>query len=178
MAREPQDQALFESSGEVQTSDPLVVFFYLLLRDELSSGRLERLYREAVDAEGPTSLTNGWVAQYAKDVARRLRAVLEKGADPKLTLYAEARSICGEELSFSFDGEQDVESMVLKLRRGAPAPLSDAWAMYSRPFEVSFVPMPENWKPADLEAAGRVASGWNARFFRHLREAKAKKARA
>lgn len=65
--------ALFQRSGEASTDDPLVLFLYLLMRDEVVPGAVEGIVQSVVDAEG-TTLTNGFLADYAKDIAGRLRA--------------------------------------------------------------------------------------------------------
>lgn len=71
MARDPKQQALFERSGQQGTRSPLVSFLYELMRDHVPPGVVEGL---TLGCEGPieTTLTNGWLAQYAKDVVQRL----------------------------------------------------------------------------------------------------------
>ncbi len=66
------DQELFERSGKVFAATPLVSFLYSLMIDHLTPGQVERLVRESADP-GTTTYTNGWVAEYAKDVATRLQ---------------------------------------------------------------------------------------------------------
>lgn len=64
----------------VETRDPLVVFLYLLMRDEVVPGRVEHLVREALSAVEnpsvikplPTRFSNGWLAMYAYDLRVRL----------------------------------------------------------------------------------------------------------
>lgn len=68
--RDPANQALFERSGQVTSTDPLVSFLYDLLRDELPAGAVERLVQEAAV---PVTMTNGYLARYAEDLAARLR---------------------------------------------------------------------------------------------------------
>ena len=59
-------------SGMINSSDKLVAFIYSLLRDHISAGIIEQLVRDAeIDAESQYS--NGWIAQYAQDLASRLR---------------------------------------------------------------------------------------------------------
>lgn len=61
------------ASGRVQSDDPLVRFLYLLARDELPSGKIERLLDEAVFGHrGKVIFTNGWLAEWAVDAAARL----------------------------------------------------------------------------------------------------------
>jgi hypothetical protein len=59
-------------SGEVTSDDPLVAFLYVLMRDHIPVGIAERLV-EMHSYEDTTSFTNGWLANYAKDLAARLK---------------------------------------------------------------------------------------------------------
>jgi len=63
---------LTERSGEVTSDDPLVSFLYVLMRDYLPVGIAERLV-EMHSYEETTSFTNGYLANYAKDLATRLK---------------------------------------------------------------------------------------------------------
>ena len=63
---------LQERSGEVTSDDPLVSFLYVLMRDYLPVGIAERLV-EMHSYEETTSFTNGYLADYAKDLATRLK---------------------------------------------------------------------------------------------------------
>jgi hypothetical protein len=63
--------ALRERSGQVRSDDPLVSFLYQLMRDHLASGVVEGLMGDA--EKQPILFTNGWLANYAKDIAERLR---------------------------------------------------------------------------------------------------------
>lgn len=58
-------------SGEVQIDSKLVSVLYSLMRDHIPLGVLERLVNEA--ESGPVTYTNGWLAEYAKDLADRLK---------------------------------------------------------------------------------------------------------
>lgn len=69
-ARDDQSDALYIRSGQEFTDDPLVSFLYDLLRDYEPAGVVERLVQNAAV---PTTMTNGHIARYAKDVAARLR---------------------------------------------------------------------------------------------------------
>lgn len=73
----PTDQnvALRARSGCVNVHSRLVSFLYELMRDEITPGRVEELVRNSSDPDG--IYTNGWLANYAIDLARRL------GDDPK-----------------------------------------------------------------------------------------------
>jgi len=61
---------LREASGKVIYTDPLTSFFYELIRDELPAGTVEKIVRN-VAAEGNKEIvfTNGWLAQYAHNLA-------------------------------------------------------------------------------------------------------------
>lgn len=66
-----QEEQLRTRSGRVVfPGDRLTSFLYDLLRDDVSPGRLERLVR---DAAPDCSYTNGYLANYARDAADRLR---------------------------------------------------------------------------------------------------------
>lgn len=69
-ARTGEDALLFERSDCVHCTSALVSFLYDLMRDHLPAGTVERLVREAVP--GTTTYTNGWLANYASDLAQRL----------------------------------------------------------------------------------------------------------
>jgi len=62
-------------TGKITSTDPLVDFFYLLMRDELPAGKVERLVRDSINPVGKeeTVFTNGWLAQYAKNLADLIR---------------------------------------------------------------------------------------------------------
>jgi ribA/ribD-fused uncharacterized protein len=63
-----------QRSGHVDSQDPLVSFFYILLRDHLPAGVVEGILREHVLIEDKDAqFCNGWVADYAKDIVKRLR---------------------------------------------------------------------------------------------------------
>ena len=62
-----------ERSGEVTISSPLVCFLYLLLRQGMPAGAVEELVMEAeVAGNAEVDYTNGWLAKYADDLAKRL----------------------------------------------------------------------------------------------------------
>lgn len=61
------------ASGSVNSEDPLVLFFYLLLRDHMPAGKVEDLVMEIERATLPAAFTNGWLATYAHDLAARVR---------------------------------------------------------------------------------------------------------
>lgn len=63
-------------SGEVDDSRPLVAFLYELARDEVTTGaleeRIDRLVTTRKTMGNTYQFTNGWLAQWAQDVADRL----------------------------------------------------------------------------------------------------------
>lgn len=66
------NEALRSRSGEVQINSRLVSFLYDLMRDHLTSGIVEELVRASED-QPDIIYTNGWLAQYAQDLANRLK---------------------------------------------------------------------------------------------------------
>lgn len=77
--------SLKERSGGHTTQTPLAVFFYLLLRDHLPAGVIERLVQEVESTPpgAPTQLTNGWVGRMAEDYAARLTPFVLPGPEKK-----------------------------------------------------------------------------------------------
>lgn len=66
-----------EASGNKTTNRLLVAFLYILVRDVLTPGSIERILltlRDRNDGEGQPGLklTNGWIADYAENIADRL----------------------------------------------------------------------------------------------------------
>ncbi len=60
-------------SGDVSDSDPIVGLLYDLLRDHIQPGDLEDLVRTACEnADKVMVYSNGWLAQYAIDMVKRL----------------------------------------------------------------------------------------------------------
>ena len=66
------NEEMREMSGNVKASSRLVSFLYLLLRDEVTAGTVERIVDGVEASEGESYYTNGWLAQYAKCLADRL----------------------------------------------------------------------------------------------------------
>lgn len=61
-------------SGFVHSTDPVVGFIYLLLRDHLPAGVVEGIVRDCHITPGiSTMFTNGYLAKYAMDIAERLK---------------------------------------------------------------------------------------------------------
>lgn len=59
-------------SGSVTSDDPLVSFFYVLIRDHVTPGIIEEVIKRARVDGGENEFSNGWLATYAKDIASRL----------------------------------------------------------------------------------------------------------
>jgi hypothetical protein len=66
---------LRERSGSVDSKDPLVGFLYILMRDHLPVGMVEGIMRDHVNVETDDvdNYSNGWLAEYAKDLSKRLK---------------------------------------------------------------------------------------------------------
>lgn len=59
------------ASGSVNSNNKLVAFLYLLIRDHLPSGIVEEI---ALNIDNTSfDFTNGWLAEHAKDLAKRLK---------------------------------------------------------------------------------------------------------
>lgn len=62
--------ALRERSGTVRINSKLVSFLYELMRDHVPPGVVEELVQDSFDPD--VTYTNGWLATYAEDLAKRL----------------------------------------------------------------------------------------------------------
>lgn len=60
------------TSGNVSTDDLLVQFLYLLARSEVPTGVIDQIIDYQLKG-GTADLTNGWLGEWAKDAAERLR---------------------------------------------------------------------------------------------------------
>lgn len=61
-------------SGNVDSTDPLVSFLYILMRDHLPIADVESIMINHVEyGMSDTQFTNGWLANYCKDIAARLK---------------------------------------------------------------------------------------------------------
>ena len=65
---------LCKRSGSKKSKSPLVCFLYLLLRDQLPAGKVECIMQEIPEFSNTTETlySNGYLLDYAKDVASRL----------------------------------------------------------------------------------------------------------
>ena len=60
-------------SGKYNSDDALISFLYILGRDHLPLGVIEEIMRKDVEAvAGEVMYTNGWLAEWAEDVAARI----------------------------------------------------------------------------------------------------------
>jgi hypothetical protein len=83
-------KALRFRSGDVKTKkDPLTSFLYELMRDHMTPGEVEYLVLSAVNEPEDVSYSNGWLAEYAADLAGRLRGEIdtEEGLPPEEDTY-------------------------------------------------------------------------------------------
>lgn len=60
-----------QRSGAVDSNDKLVCFLYVLMRDYLPCGDIESIVLEHIGNQ-KVEFANGWLANYAKDIAGRL----------------------------------------------------------------------------------------------------------
>lgn len=67
-------ERLRSDSGNVEFSDTLTTFFYLLLRDHLSAGAVESLVMAATSRVNHVLFANGFLAQYADNLANELKS--------------------------------------------------------------------------------------------------------
>jgi hypothetical protein len=72
MSLPDKNESMRERSGRVQINSKLVSFLYELMRDHLPAATVEELIRASED-ESNVVYTNGWLAQYAQDLANRLK---------------------------------------------------------------------------------------------------------
>jgi hypothetical protein len=72
MSLPDKNESMRERSGSVQINSKLVSFLYELMRDHLPIATVEELVRASED-EPNVVYTNGWLAQYAQDLANRLK---------------------------------------------------------------------------------------------------------
>ena len=68
------DEEMHVQSGRVVSDDRVVWQIYTLLRDHVQPGVIERLVDDIESSDNKTAtFTNGWLAHYAIDLARRLK---------------------------------------------------------------------------------------------------------
>lgn len=59
-------------SGKINSHSKLICFLYLLMRDMITPGKVENLILDMDKAES-YQFTNGWLAKYAENIAKRLK---------------------------------------------------------------------------------------------------------
>lgn len=62
--------ALRERSNSIRLNSKLISFLYELMRDYLPAGEVEILVQKSQEPD--CLYTNGWLAKYAEDLAKRL----------------------------------------------------------------------------------------------------------
>lgn len=65
------NEELREASGKVSFEGRITSFLYVLMRDHLPAGTLEEIVRDSEKCD-EFEYTNGWLAQYANNLAKRL----------------------------------------------------------------------------------------------------------
>lgn len=65
--------AIRSRSGSVDSSDPLVAFFYTLMRNHVTPGVIEEMMIDGLDEPREVQYSNGWLASYAIDLVNRFR---------------------------------------------------------------------------------------------------------
>lgn len=63
---------LREVSGAVTYADPLTTLFYLLIRDHVPAGVVEKIVWEVANDPEEIVFTNGWLAKYANNLSEQL----------------------------------------------------------------------------------------------------------
>lgn len=72
MTDNDENDDLRSRSGFISDKSKLVSFLYELMRDHITPGQIESLVRSSLYEEY-TVYTNGWLAEYAQDLAKRLQ---------------------------------------------------------------------------------------------------------
>lgn len=67
-----------KTSRTVRDMDKMVLFIYLLGRDYLPLGEIETIMKSIPPEEKESIFTNGWLANYARDVSKRLKNEKDK----------------------------------------------------------------------------------------------------
>lgn len=68
---EYRNNELYEKSGKITSSDPLVSFLYVVMRNGCPTGVVEQAMMEMSDEE--IQYTNGYLAEYSKYIASKMR---------------------------------------------------------------------------------------------------------
>lgn len=67
------NEKMKKASGGIMSEEKLVCFFYLLMRDHFTPGKVETIMVEVETSNPPWEFTNGWLALHAKDLSERLK---------------------------------------------------------------------------------------------------------
>ncbi len=68
-----QNGLLRQESGSINNHRQIVAFLYILMRDHITPGTIESLVTQSNNPLGKELLfTNGWLAQYAENIANRI----------------------------------------------------------------------------------------------------------
>ena len=70
--RRSENDQLRARSGNVTNRDRLAGFLYELMRDYVTPGKIEELVRNLPKPGEEVKYTNGWLASYCEDVAKRI----------------------------------------------------------------------------------------------------------
>ena len=82
-----QNVAITAASGGYVYADSMVSFFYTLARDHLLPGKVEDLVRDVLaEDDAEAHYCNGWLAEYATYVVKRLREKEESTVKKQLYL--------------------------------------------------------------------------------------------
>lgn len=70
-------QRIRKASGKINSKSLLVAFLYTLIRDDVPPGRIEDIMQNITadilnSKRHEFSYSNGWLASYCKDIAKRL----------------------------------------------------------------------------------------------------------
>lgn len=67
-----QEATIRKRSGEINSDDKLVAFLYIILRDHVLPSDIEQIFKFKM-GEGTAQFSNGFLAKYADDIAKRLK---------------------------------------------------------------------------------------------------------
>lgn len=61
-----------KKSGNIDYNNKLIAFLYILMRDDITPGRIENIMINHI-FDAKSEYSNGWLAKYAEDIAERLK---------------------------------------------------------------------------------------------------------
>jgi hypothetical protein len=110
---------LRSDSGNIEYSDTLTTFFYLLMRDYLPAGKVEKLVNEVIEGAETCLFTNGFLAQYADNLASFMKEaktkVLAKALESAFIESTPEKSADKPPKSFSIDEGDTLERLQEKV---------------------------------------------------------------